>query len=181
MRGVLALVVGDRNAGSFFDFGQRGVVTSFLPLLILMGLQIVASMALGLPTPGGFARSIIETVVAYGAIMGGTGLLLRALSRQDVLWPFLVVFNWSNVGLTVLLVISMLTGFTPALFLLVVVAMIISINIGRLIMTLRPVQIALLIGVQVVGLFAALLLVSFLFPLTPEQLAELMAASSLQP
>lgn len=177
LRGVWALVVGDRSAASYFDLGQRGLVTSFLALILMIALQLGVSMALGFSEPGGHARSVLQTALAYAGIAAASSLLLRALGRQDAFVPYLVTLNWSNVLFSALILVIALIGVAPAIYVVMVAAVIVSVNIARLIMTLRPGQIAMLILVQVIGFFAGLVLLSLVLPLTPEQLAELTAAA----
>ncbi|MBL8594451.1 MAG: hypothetical protein JNK01_17335, partial [Devosia sp.] len=62
-----------------------------------------------------------------------------------------------------------------------IVIIVIMINIARLILTLTPWQIASFLVVQLISGVIALFVVSAVFPLSPEQLAELTAAASSQP
>jgi hypothetical protein len=48
---------------------------------------------------------------------------------------------------------------------------IVEVNIARLIVTLTPIQIAMFLIAQLVGVSIGLLLVGFLFPVSPEVLA----------
>ncbi len=74
-----------------------------------------------------------------------------------------------------------LLGLTFLQIALLIAGIVLSVNIARLIMTLRPMQIVLLIIAQAVGLVAALLVILMLFPPTPEQLAAISAAASSRP
>ena len=58
-----------------------------------------------------------------------------------------------------------------------IVIIIIMINIARLILTLTPWQIASFLVVQLISGVIALFVVSAVFPLSPEQLAELTAGA----
>ena len=40
-RGVIGLLTGDRQAGSYFDLGQRGLLGSFIALLLITALNAV--------------------------------------------------------------------------------------------------------------------------------------------
>jgi hypothetical protein len=172
-RGVFALVVGDRGASRYFAFTELGLVTSFIAVLIITGIELIVTMALG---AGGVFTSLVQTAIAYAAVLGASALYLRRIGRGDALVPFIVTINWSNAVLTVVLLATVLLGLSFLGFIVLIAGLIVSINVARLVMTLKPLQIVLLILAQAVGLLAALLLIVMLFPPTPEQLAEAAAA-----
>lgn len=55
-------------------------------------------------------------------------------------------------------------------------AIVIEVNIARLVMTLSPLHIAFMIGAQIIGVLIGLLLLMLLFPLPPDVAAELTTA-----
>lgn len=177
-RGVFALVVGDRGASRFFSFTQLGLVSSFIAVLIVTAVELIVTMVLG---SGGVFPSLVQTAIAYGAVIGASALYLRQIGRSDALVPFIVTINWSNAVLTVVLLLTVLLGLSFLGFIVLIGGLIVSINVARLIMTLKLVQIVLLILAQAAGLLAALLLIVMLFPPSPEQLAEIAAAAASNP
>ena len=46
-RGVIGLLTGDRNAGSYFDLGQRGLAGSFIALLLVTVLNAAMPTIMG--------------------------------------------------------------------------------------------------------------------------------------
>lgn len=177
-RGVLALVMGDRTASRYFNFGQIGLVSSFIAVLIVTGLELAATAAMGI---GGIFSAMAQTTLVYAAVLGSSGLYLRQIGRSDALIPFIVTINWANALLTIVMLATTLLGLTFLQIALLIAGIVLSVNIARLIMTLRPMQIVLLIIAQAVGLVAALLVILMLFPPTPEQLAAISAAASSRP
>lgn len=169
-RGTFALVVGDKGASRYFDFSQRGLVSSFIALLAAIAFELLLSS--GSPVRGAFA-ALISNAILYGAVLGATWLFLRQISRGEVFQPFIVTVNWANAVLSIALGVSVLLGLGIVGILILIAGLVLTINIGRVIMSLRPGQIVLLIIVQAVGLFAALLVLALIFPPTPEQLAAL--------
>ena len=69
--------------------------------------------------------------------------------------PFVVTINWANAVLSVIMLVTTLLGLSFLQLILLVAGVVLSINIARLVMTLRAMQIVLLIVVQAVGLVAA--------------------------
>lgn len=174
-RGLLALITGDRGASRFFNFTQAGLVTSFIAVLAVTGLELVATAALG---QGHIFTSLIQTAIIYAAVLGTSAIYLRQIARWDALVPFVVTINWANAILSLVMQAALLLGLNFFGILFLVVGVVVSINIARLVMTLRPMQIVLLIIAQAVGLIAAVLLLVLIFPLSPEQMAEIAAAAS---
>jgi hypothetical protein len=177
-RGVLALIVGDRGASRYFSFTQLGLVSSFIAVLAVTIVELVVLAALG---AGGIFSAAVQTALIYGAVIGASWLYLRQIGRPDAMIPFVVTINWANAVLTVVMLATTLLGLSFLQLILLVAGVVLSINIARLVMTLRAMQIVLLIVVQAVGLVAALLLIVVLFPPTPEQLAQITAAASSRP
>ena len=174
-RGLLALVMGDRAAPRYFTFTQAGLVTSFIAVLVVTAIELVATAALG---AGHMFSSLIQSAVVYAAVLGTSALYLRQISRWDALVPFIVTLNWANAILSLVMLVTVLLGLSFLGFLFLIVGVVVSINIARVVMTLKPLQIVVLIIAQVVGLIAAVLLLVMLFPPTPEQLAAIQAAAN---
>jgi len=177
-RGVLSLIVGDRTASRYFSFTQQGLVGSFIAVLVVTSAELVVTVMMGL---GGIFEAAVQTTILYAAVLGSSALFLRQIHRQDAWVPFVVTINWANAVLSVVLLATTLIGFTLLQLVILIAGIILSVNIARLIMTLRPLHIVLMIIAQAVGLFAALLVIIVLFPPSAADLAQLMAAASNRP
>lgn len=167
LRGCWALVMGRRDASSYFDFSQRGLVGSLIAVLLAMLLAGFGPLALGVPAPAGAAtQSIVVNLVLFVAQAAMAWLVLRQIGRQDGFLPYLVASNWVTFVSSVLLVISVGFGSAGLVMLAVVAifALVTFINIGRLIVTLAPLQIGILFLSQAVGVFLALGIVAVLLP-----------------
>lgn len=174
VRGTVALLIGDRGAARYFNFDQSGLVASFIGLLAAMGLQAIVFSLVG---SAGIFSAVAQSVLFYIATMGASALYLRQIGRWDALVPLMVAGNWSDAVLGVATLIVLVPGTSVLGYLSMIAAVVLMINIARLIMTLRPLQIVLLVIAQAVGLIAALLVLVMLFPPTAEQLAAIQAAA----
>lgn len=167
IRGCIALVTGKREASSYFDFSQRGLIGSLIAVLAAMLLAGFGPLVLGISMPPGTAtQSIIVNAVLFVAQALMAMIVLRQMGRQDGFIPYLVASNWVTLMSAVLLLISTLFGEAGLVILLAVaiVALLTFVNIGRFIVTLPPLQIALLFVSQAVGVFLALGLVALFMP-----------------
>jgi len=183
-RGVVALITGDRRANSYFDFSDRGLVGSFIAFLVVALLNTAVPLALGVPGTGGTVFRAIATVIIVLALqIAAAAIVLRQLKRPDALVPYIVVDNWATFYLTIATTLLGLVGIGGELVFIAtgIVIIVIMVNIARLILTLTPWQIASFLVVQLISGVIALFVVSAVFPLSPEQLAELTAAASSQP
>lgn len=180
LRGVVALILGDRKAPGYFDLSQHGLVGSFIALLGVLLLEIVVGMVIGQIGSGQIFTTVFQTLLFYGAVTLAPRVLLTVLGRLDAFMPYLVALNWTNVFFTLIIVVLGLIGAPTLAFVVIIAAFIASINIARIIMTLRPMQIVMLFAVQLVGFLLALVILMMIFPLSPEQMAEI-AASTQQP
>ncbi len=177
-RGVLALLTGDRNAGSYFDFGQRGLVGSFIAVLLVTALNAVLPTILGAEGGGDITRGILMVVILFGLQVAFSAIVLRQLKRLDGLVPYLVADNWATFFLTLISAAIAAAGVANdfTLIALGIVVIIIEVNIARLIVTLSPLQIAMFLVAQLVGVSIGLALIGFVFPLPPELAAALSSA-----
>jgi hypothetical protein len=158
-RGCVALVVGNRQAPSFFDFSQRGLVSSLIAAVLGIALAGFGPLLLGAQLgPGAATQSIVVNAALFLAQAGTAFLALRQMGRQDGFVPYLVASNWVTLASSVLLFLSLLLGPMGILILTVVVIVAVAtfINIGRHIVTLTPLQIGILFISQAVGVFLAL-------------------------
>jgi hypothetical protein len=183
-RGVVALIIGDRRAGSYFDFSDRGLVGSFIAFLVVAMLNSAAPLILGVPGTGGTVfRAVASIVIVMALQIGAAALVLRQLKRPDALVPYIIVDNWAQFYLTLVVTLLGLVGVGSELMLIAtgIVIIVMMINIARLILTLTPWQIASFMVVQLISGVIALFVVSAVFPLSPDQLAELTAGAASAP
>lgn len=179
-RGVVALVTGDRRASSYFDFSDRGLVGSFIAFLVVAMLNTAVPLVLGVPgTSGTVFRAIATVIIVLALQIAAAAIVLRQLKRPDALVPYIVVDNWATFYLTIATTLLGLMGLGGELVFIAtgIVIIIIMVNIARLVLTLTPWQIASFLVVQLISGVIALFVVSAVFPLSPEQLAELTAAT----
>ena len=169
-RGVFGLLIGDRRAGTYFDFSQRGLAGSFIAFLAVTGLNAVMPVVLGLKDSGGIARGVLMVAILFALQLGFSAIVLRQLKRMDGLIPYLVADNWATFFLTLISGALAAAGVDgdPVLVVLAIVVIVIEVNIARLIVTLSPLQIAMFLIAQLVGVSIGLALIGFAFPLPPE-------------
>ena len=169
-RGVIGLLTGDRNAGSYFDLGQRGLAGSFIALLLVTGLNAVLPTILGANDSGGIFRGVLMVALLFGLQVAFSAIVLRQLKRLDGLVPYLVADNWATFFLTLISGAIAAAGVANDFTLIVlgIIVIIVEVNIARLIVTLSPLQIAMFLIAQLVGVSIGLALIGFAFPLPPE-------------
>ena len=160
-RGCFALLTGDRQAATYFDFSQRGLVGSIIAFVIASALGAFGAQLFGVPSPPGAAtQAMIQGGILFAIQLGVSYLVLRQMGRLDGFVPFLVADNWATFFTSILaLVLVMLGG--PATIVIVaigIVVVIVEINIARLIVTLAPGQIAIFIVAQLAASVIALVL-----------------------
>jgi len=171
-RGVVAIVMGDRRAASYFDFSRRGLAGSFIAFLV----ATVFSAYLPQVTGGGddsqiqTGKLLIMAVFLFGAQVGFSALVLRQLNRLDGFVPYLVADNWATFFLTAISTLLNAFGLAGdfALIVLGILVLVVEINISRLIVTLSPWQIAMFLVAQVVGVAIGLIVIGLVFPLPPD-------------
>ena len=160
-RGCFALLTGNRQAASFFDFSQRGLVGSFIAFLLANAVTAFGPQLLGFGLEPGLAtRGLFMNGVLFVLQVGAAYIVLRQLGRTDGFVPFLVADNWTTLFTAFLSLLLLLVGDGGgfAFFAVLIIVVIIDINIARLIVTLAPLQIAMFIVAQLVGASIGLLL-----------------------
>jgi hypothetical protein len=180
-RGVAALVIGDRRAASYFDFSDRGLVGSFIAFLVVALINTGVPLLLGIPGMSGTVFRAIATVVIVLALqIGAAAIVLRQLKRPDALVPYIVADNWATFFLTIATTALGLTGVGGELLLVVtgIVIIIVMVNLARLILTLTAWQIVTFLVAQLISGIVALMVLTVIFPLSADQLAELGAAAA---
>lgn len=176
-RGVIGLLIGDRRAGGFFDFSRRGLVGSFIALLLVTALTAVIPTLLGSDDPGDIGRSTVSDAILFATAFGSSAIVLTQLKRIDGYVPYLVASNWATFFVELVAAAVAAAGVTgvPLVIVFLVVVILIEVNILRFIVTLAPLQIALFLVAEFVGLALASLIVTSLFPPAPELAAQLAA------
>ena len=178
-RGVAALIVGDRRAVQYFDFSQRGLVGSFIGFLAITFISALVPLVIpGAREDYSIAKSTMIAAILFASQVGFAAIVLRQMKRLDGLQPYLVADNWASVWISAGQLLLSLVGFGGdiAFFALAILVIVVEINIARLIVTLSPLQIAMFMIAQLVGVSIALIVVGILFP-SPEAVA---AINSLQ-
>ncbi len=168
-RGVIGLLMGDRAAGNFFDLSNRGLAGSFIALLLITALNAVLPIILGSESDS-ITRGVVTVVLLFVLQVGFSVIVLRQVNRMDGLVPYLVADNWATFFLTLVSAALAAAGLANDFTLIVlgVVVIIVEVNIARLIVTLPPLQIAMFLIAQLVGVSIGLAVVGLLFPLPPE-------------
>lgn len=177
-RGVSALLMGDRQAGSWFDFSQRGLYGSFIALLAATAISACLPLAMGSSAPGDITRSVLTYALLFAMQVAFSAIVLRQLKRIDGLVPYLVADNWASFFITLISAAVTALGFDGdfALIVFAILVVIIEVNIARLVVTLSPLQIAMFIVAQLVGVLIGLAFIGMLFPLPPDAVAQTTAA-----
>jgi hypothetical protein len=168
-RGVIGLLAGDRQAGSYFDLSQRGLAGSFIALLLVTALNAVLPIVLGNESES-ITRGVVTVVLLFVLQLGFSMIVLRQVNRMDGLVPYLVADNWATFFLTLVSAALAAAGLANDFTLVVlgIVVIVVEVNIARLIVTLPPLQIAMLLIAQLVGVSIGLVLIGLLFPLAPD-------------
>lgn len=169
-RGCLALLTGNRQAATHFDFSYRGLVGSIIAFLIASGLGAFGGQLFGLQSaPGAATQALVLGGILFLLQIGVSYLVLRQMGRLDGFVPFLVADNWATFFTSFLsLGLLLFGGPSDIIFIAIgIVVIIVEVNIARLIVTLAPLQIALFIVAQLVASTAGLLLLGGLVPSAP--------------
>jgi hypothetical protein len=175
-RGVGALITGDRRAPSYFDFSDRGLIGSFVAFLTVTGLNAVLPGLLGATGPtASIFRAVAMVAILFACQLAFAALALKQMKRLDGFVPYVVADNWATFFITLVTSVFAMLGLSGDLMLivLVVLVLIVEINIARLIVTLAPLQIAMFLVAQLVGVSIGLIVLGVLLPLPPEVSAAL--------
>ena len=165
-RGVIGLLVGDRQAGSYFDLSTRGLPGSFIALLLITALNAVLPIMLGAESES-ITRNVVSVALLFVLQIGCSAIVLRQVGRMDGLVPYLVADNWATFFLMLVSAAVAAAGAANDVTLigLGIVVIFIEVNIARLIVTLPPLQIAMFIISQLVGASVGLAVIGVLMPL----------------
>jgi hypothetical protein len=172
-RGVLALIMGNRRAANYFDFSPRGLAGSFVAFLAVTAINAMLPPLLGASGPqASMFRSVASVAILFAFQIAFSVIALRQLKRLDGFVPYLVADNWATFFVTIVSTVLVMMGFGGDLAIIVIgiLVIIIEINIARLIVTLSPLQIAIFLIAQLVGVSIGLLIVGMVFPISPAEL-----------
>lgn len=174
-QGLVALLTGRRDAGGYFDLTLRGLAGSFVAFLFATTLNAYLPALMGtMPEDTGAAQTLLVAGALYAVQIGCGVLVLNQIGRLDGVVPYLVADNWATFFVTAVTIALSLFQFSPELVLIFVgiVVLILEINIARLIVTLTPLQIAMFLIAQMVGVVIGLFVIGALMPV-PEGAATL--------
>ncbi|MHA6298646.1 hypothetical protein [Devosia sp. CAU 1758] len=160
-RGAWALVLGRPDAARYFDFSLRGVVGSFIVLVLAVGVSVFVPPLFGVPSsPGAAASMTLLSALLFVLQIGAAYIVLQMMGRLDGFMPYLVADNWVNfyVSLAGALSIVLLGGSEIMLLAMGLLAIVIEVNIARRIVTLAPMQIVIFIVAQLAANFLGLLI-----------------------
>ncbi|SDG61235.1 hypothetical protein SAMN04487974_104245 [Pelagibacterium luteolum] len=169
--GTWRLLLGRADAGYHFDFSQRGLAGSFVPLVmvnaVMAGLMGMTGQG---PSP---AMQLFSSGLLLGLRYGAMRMVLPQLKALHAFRPFMVASNWSGtVVLMAALVASLGLGFIAAMLLgpaagdtivgliltlwagVALAMLVIEINIYRLVVGLNFTEIVIVVMAQFVALLA---------------------------
>lgn len=153
-RGVLALIVGDRQAARHFDLGPRGLLGA---LIAFLGTNAVMAYAPMLFRPdsqtAGIGAGLLASLALAAIPVAFAALVLRQVKRMDGFVPFLVADFWANSILSIGMALVLLLGFPFELTVIAlgIMVLVVEVNIARLIVTLPPLQVAMFVVAQFAG------------------------------
>lgn len=165
-RGFGALITGNRQAASYFDFSQRGLIGSLIALVIACTVTAFGPQLVGAGEGGSATRALLLDGLFYLLQIGVGYIVLRQLGREDGFVPFLVADNWATFFTSILSLVVMIVGIPAEVVLLAMglLVLIVEINIARLIVTLSPLQVAMFIVAQLVGSAVGLMILLAIMP-----------------
>ncbi len=163
-RGVAAVVVGDREVARYFNLTPPGLAGSFIAVLLITGIGAGLPILLGFP--GRVLLSMVAVTLSFALQVGCAAVALAQAKRLDGFLPYLVVDNWATFYVTAAALALNLMGVGEEFigFPLGVLIVIVAVNIGRLIVGLAPLQVAMFVIAQVVGYLIGGLLSAALLP-----------------
>lgn len=175
-RGCYALLTGKKQAATYFDLSPAGLAGSLAMVLLVIALTSFSKLPIDGETvaPTSAGLDILLSVGAYGVQCGAAYAYFSVIKRLDGFVPYLVASNWVAVFSAIALQLALLiVAYGPALLgFLVLVAIVAAslmlfVNVGRLIATLKPVQILVLLAVDGTALFFGLALLATFLPAPP--------------
>lgn len=150
-RGVLAVIVGNREAARYFNLTGHGLAGSFIALLLITAIGAYLPVLLGYP--GKVLVTFAVFAVSFVLQVGCAAIALWQAKRLDGFVPYLTVDNWASFYVTAIGLSLNLVGVPDDFigFPIGVLVVIVAVNIGRVIIGLQPLQVAMFVVAQVVG------------------------------
>jgi len=164
-RGVAGLVVGNRDVARHFDLTTHGLVGSLIALLLVTGISAYLPVLMG--HPGVMLRGVAGYAILLALQVCFSAIVLAQLKRLDGFVPYLTADNWASVYVTILSTALSLVGVSDEFlsFPLAILVIVVAVNIGRLIVTLPPLQVAMFVIAQMVGAVVGAFAVGLVLPL----------------
>lgn len=159
-RGLLALLTGDRGSARYFDLGPRGLTGALIGFLAVEAILAYVPALMSPASPGGVGTGLLVSLGVAAIPVVLVGAALQTMGRTDGFVPFLVADFWASAYLTLAGVLLLLVGAPYLLVMtgLAVVVIVVEVNIARLIVKLRPLQVVGLIVAQLLGGLMGLML-----------------------
>ncbi|WP_127144413.1 hypothetical protein [Pelagibacterium montanilacus] len=161
--GSIRMLAGRADAASYFASDLRGLVSSFIALLVAVGVTLALSAATPAPEEGALSSFTVlfTNVVLYALLVAATWITLRLMGKLDRFIAYLTADNWVNAVISLALAFlgPLIGGSEVVLFAALIVGLIARINIARLVVGLRLGGIvALMIG-QAIGMMVGLVVI----------------------
>ncbi len=163
---MAGLVVGDREVSRHFDLTLRGLYGSLIALLLVTAASAYLPVLMG--RPGGMLLGILGYGLLLSMQIGFSAIVLLQVKRLDGFVPYFTADNWASVYVTVGSTALSLMGISDE-FLSVPIAVlviVIAVNIGRLIIRLEPLQVAMFVVAQMVGAVIGSFVLSLFVPVS---------------
>jgi hypothetical protein len=164
--GVGAIITGKRDATTHFDVSRPGLLDSFIALLISTGISAALPMLLGTPGAKGTAFELVVSVaLLFAAQVGASAMVLNLLGKRDRLIPYVIADNWSSFFVTLGTLALTIMGAPDGILLFpaVILVIAIEINVARVIVGLKPMQVAMFIASHFVAALLGLLILRAIF------------------
>ncbi len=177
-RGSLEILRGRREGAARFNFSMAGVAGSFVAFFLGAALSLF-SPGFSADTTTNLSERAGESIASQGslAILGvivvlsifqvGFGVIaLFQFNKLDGLISYLVSDNWAGLFISALSTLLLLLGGPGGISLLIIIgiALVSKVNISRLIVGLRPAQIAMFLVAQFIGVLSGLILLEVMIP-----------------
>lgn len=174
--GVGAIITGKRDAITHFDLSRAGLVDSIIALLISTGISAALPLLLGSPGARGAAFEVVFSVaLLLAAQISASAIVLKQLNMQDRLLAYIIADNWASFYATLGMLALTIIG-VPQMILLLpafILVVTIEINVARLIVGLRPMQVAMFIASHLIAGLLGLLILMSIFPQESGELSSL--------
>lgn len=166
-QGSWRILIGRRDALSYFETDQRGLVSSFIALFVSIAVTLTttALMHSGASAVSSFSL-IFTNLILYTSLVAASWVVLKVLGKADRFVPFLAVDNWLNAFISVILALTTFVGLTgdTVMFAAIIAGLAARINNARIVVGLNVSQIILLMVAQVVGVVVGLGVLGLFLP-----------------